>query len=107
MADVLVQDYLRDDGKIILIYPGFDFDQFIVIAEKLVNVLSAQVIEKQCDADLLSWLIRYNGHSFLLRAEHYTGSLWIESLSVRHSVSVMDEMVRQIDYGSFLNISAE
>ncbi len=97
MADFSVVEYLREEGRVILTYPGFDFDKFADIAESLVMFLSAQVIEKQDDADLSSWLIRFEDTLFLLRSEFYSQSLWIEALSVEHSLEQLDCLVQQLE----------
>ncbi|WP_086981734.1 DUF3630 family protein [Vibrio aphrogenes] len=68
-------------GRLILTHPSFDFDSFSEVAKPLVNLLSATVTEQQTDADLHSWLIDFEGCPLFLRGEHYSETMWIETLS--------------------------
>ncbi|MGC9422520.1 DUF3630 family protein [Vibrio sp.] len=85
MAEFVLGEYLAGQGCIILRTPTWDVDTFPELAERLVRLLSATVIEKQLDADLHSWLIDFEGCPLLLRAEHYSGSIWIEALSAQEN----------------------
>lgn len=96
MADFAVAEYLADQGRVILSYPGFDFDDFNDVAALLTTQLAALVVEKQLDADLHSWLFRCEDTLFLLRAEFYSQSLWIETLSVEHSSNALARLVGRI-----------
>ncbi|NNN45370.1 MULTISPECIES: DUF3630 family protein [unclassified Vibrio] len=85
MAEFGLSEYLAPQGRIILRTPPWDFDSFPKLAERLLRLLSATVLEKQLDADMHSWLIDFEGCPLLLRAEHYSGSIWIEALSAQES----------------------
>ena len=74
-------EYQAEQGRIIVRTPSFDFDSFPLISERLVATLSAHVIEKQCDADIHTWLIDFEDTQLFLRAEHYSESVWLEALN--------------------------
>ncbi|WP_136487227.1 DUF3630 family protein [Vibrio sp. H11] len=80
MAEFGLTQYLAAEGRIIVAAPGFDYDSFPPLGERLVAGLSARIIEKQSDADLHSWLIDFEGCQLMLRAEHYIESVWLEAL---------------------------
>ncbi|MGC9402291.1 DUF3630 family protein [Vibrio genomosp. F10] len=94
MDDYSVQFRLHTDlsgqGRILIDAPHFDFDSFEPLGEKLVSLLSAEIVEKQCDADLHSWLIDFEGCQLFLKAEHYSESLWLEALSPNQSKEELD-----------------
>ncbi|EKF9294699.1 TPA: DUF3630 family protein [Vibrio cholerae] len=81
MAEFGLSEYLAAEGRLIVRVENFDFDAFSEIGQRLVVLLSARVLEKQCDADLHSWLVDFEGCHLLLRAEHYSQSLWLETLT--------------------------
>ncbi|SHO58278.1 DUF3630 family protein [Vibrio quintilis] len=98
MVKFCLAEYLRDDGVLILATPDFDFDSFPSLGETLVSLLSAHIKEKQTDADLHTWLIDFEGTSLFLKAEHYSGSIWLEALQREQSFEVLDyiaEIFRQ------------
>lgn len=80
-----LMECIEKEGKLILIAPSFDVDSFPELGQELVEMLSAEVKEKQFDADLHSWLIDFEGCVFFLRAEHYSESIWLEALYKRES----------------------
>lgn len=80
MAEFGLTQYLVEDGRIIIDAPSFDYDSFPPLGERLVALLSARIVEKQSDADLHSWLIDFEGCQLMLRAEHYSESVWLEAL---------------------------
>lgn len=80
MAEFGLTQYLVEDGRIIIDAPSFDYDSFPPMGERLVALLSARIVEKQSDADLHSWLIDFEGCQLMLRAEHYSESVWLEAL---------------------------
>ncbi len=86
MADSLttsfsLQDYRPQQGIIVIGTPDFDFDCFPELAQHLVDLLSARVIEKQWDADIHSWLIDFEGCQLFLKAEHYSECVWLEAVA--------------------------
>ncbi|MFV0574243.1 MAG: DUF3630 family protein [Vibrio sp.] len=81
MSRYSLREFDAETGRIILINPSFDFDSFPEIGQELVSLLSASIIEKQSDADLHSWLIDFEGCQLFLRGEHYSETMWIETLS--------------------------
>ncbi|KOO14048.1 DUF3630 family protein [Vibrio xuii] len=83
-------DYQAQEGRIIIRTPRFDFDSFPQLAEKLVQLLSASVIEKQWDADIHSWLIDFEGCQLFLKSEHYSESVWFEALAIDDSKEELD-----------------
>ena len=76
-----VVEFNKEAGRIIFSIPEFDFDSFEVIGKQLVNAMDAKITEQQIDADLHSWLIDFEGAQFMLRAEHYSNSVWLEALA--------------------------
>ena len=82
-------DYCESEARLIVSSPPFDVDSFPLLGETLINLLSAEVKEKQFDADLHSWLIDFEGSLLFLRAEHYSESLWLEALDKNQSQQVM------------------
>ena len=83
-------EYQADEGRIIIRSPRFDFDSFPQLAERLVSLLSATVIEKQWDADIHSWLVDFEGCQLFLKSEHYSESIWFEALSIDDSKEELD-----------------
>ncbi len=90
MAEFRLKDYLEQEGRIIIQTQGFDFDSFPEKGERLLTLLSATAIEKQQDADLHSWLIDFEGTRFMLRAEHYSESVWLEALGRGQAQAELD-----------------
>ncbi|OAJ95482.1 DUF3630 family protein [Vibrio bivalvicida] len=96
MADVTPQtefgllDYQVEEGRIIIRAPRFDFDSFPQLAEKLIKLLSASVVEKQWDADIHSWLIDFEGCQLFLKSEHYSECIWFEALAIDDSKEELD-----------------
>ncbi|MDE1223697.1 DUF3630 family protein [Vibrio aestuarianus] len=90
MAEFGLAHYLQEEGRLILSAPRFDFDTFPQFGERLVDLLSASVIEKQWDADIHSWLIDFEGCQLFLKAEHYSECMWLEALSIKESQQEMD-----------------
>lgn len=82
MPRFYITEYLADEVKLILTFPSFDHDSYPQLAEEFVSLLSAKVVEKQQDADLHTWLIDFEGCRLMLRGEHYSESVWLESLGV-------------------------
>ncbi len=94
-----LQEYLVDEGKILITAPRFDFDTFPELGEKLVSMLSAKVVEKQWDADVHSWLIDFEDCQMFLKAEHYSESLWLESLAIEESREEFDYLAGLFERG--------
>ncbi|ROV61369.1 DUF3630 family protein [Vibrio ponticus] len=80
-TDFGLMEYQAEQGRIIVRAPSFDFDSFPALGERLLTTLSATIVEKQCDADIHSWLIDFEGCQLFLKAEHYSESVWLESLA--------------------------
>lgn len=85
-----LHQYQAEQGRIIIDAPRFDYDSFADLAKKLVCLLSAQIVEKQSDADIHSWLIDFEGCPLLLKGEHYSESLWLEALNIDESKPELD-----------------
>ncbi len=83
-------EYMAEEGKLIVSGPRFDLDSFPELGDQLLALLSATAIEKQWDADVHSWLIDFEGCRLFLKAEHYSESLWFESLVVQESRDELD-----------------
>lgn len=99
MADFTLREYIRNEGRLIIDAPSFDFDTFPAVGEKLVSLLSARVIEKQCDADLHSWLIDFEDCRLMLKAEHYSETLWLEALGASESREELDYLAGLLQRG--------
>ncbi len=97
MAKFTVKELLAESGVLLLNSPDFDFDSFPNLGEKLVTLLSAQVVEKQQDADIHSWLIDFDGCRLLLKAEHYSQAIWLEALEPAHSQEELSFIARFIE----------
>ncbi|WP_117236460.1 DUF3630 family protein [Vibrio maerlii] len=90
MNQFSLSEYSQQEGRIIISAPSFDYDSYPELGERLVKLLSATVIEKQSDADLHSWLIDFEGCRLFLRSEHYSESLWLESVNKEESREEID-----------------
>ncbi|WP_070962672.1 DUF3630 family protein [Vibrio sonorensis] len=77
--------YDQEQARVLIRTPSFNFDDFPTLADELLQLLSAKVLEKQWDADLYSWLIDFEGAQLMLKAEHYSESVWIEALTKNDS----------------------
>lgn len=82
---IVVAEYFAEQGKLILSTPTWDFDEFEPLGGYIVKLLSANIIEKQTDADIHSWLIDFEGCHFLMKAEHYSECVWLEALEPKQS----------------------
>ena len=80
-----LKNYLVEQGRIIISTRHVDFDSFPDVGERLVSLLSAKVVEKQCDADIHSWLIDFEDCHLFLKAEHYSESIWLEAFAPNES----------------------
>lgn len=97
MAKFAVKERLAESGVLILSTPDFDFDSFSELADELVNLLAARIVEKQQDADIHSWLIDFDGCRLLLKGEHYSQALWLEALEPSHSQEELNFIARFIE----------
>ncbi|MGL5006001.1 MAG: DUF3630 family protein [Plesiomonas sp.] len=59
---------------------GLDVDNFAEKVQPLLEQAELQVIDRQCDADLHTWRVEFEGTPLLLRGDHYTQTLWLEAL---------------------------
>ncbi|MCC4797473.1 hypothetical protein BCT30_12950 [Enterovibrio norvegicus] len=69
-----------EEGRFVLAIDDLDFDNAEAYAAAFCQLIDAAIIEKQMDADLMSWLVDFEGVQFMLKAEHYSASLWLERL---------------------------
>ncbi|WNJ97039.1 DUF3630 family protein [Vibrio ruber] len=99
MAEFLLREYLADSGVMILETQDFDFDSFPRLGARLVELLPAAVIEKQCDADIHTWLIDFEGTRLFLKAEHYASALWLEALNPAEDRETTDFLARILTQG--------
>nr|WP_086938354.1 DUF3630 family protein [Thaumasiovibrio occultus] len=59
---------------------GFDIDRFDEQGQAICQQLELTVLERQQDADLITWLVDFEGTTLLLKAEHYSASCWLEAM---------------------------
>lgn len=71
---------IESDCALAFSQPQLDADNAEVICQPLLDVLQAQVLESQQDADMMTWLIDFEGTRLMLKAAHYTQSVWLEPL---------------------------
>ncbi|PSU92455.1 DUF3630 domain-containing protein [Photobacterium kishitanii] len=69
-----------EQGTLVVTPAQFEFDNFTTIAMALLQRLDATLIDKEPSADLHQWLIDFDGCQLLLKAEHYSTSMWFELL---------------------------
>ena len=69
-----------EEGRFVLAIDDLDFDNADAYAIAFCQLIDAVIIEKQTDADLMSWLVDFEDVQFMLKAEHYSASLWLERL---------------------------
>ncbi|MEZ9232837.1 DUF3630 family protein [Vibrio amylolyticus] len=94
-----LDEYLAEQGRILISSPRFDFDSFSELAERLVTLLSAEVVEKQCDADIHSWLVDFEGCHLFLKGEHYSESLWLEALAPNEAKEELEYLSQLLSKG--------
>ncbi|OBT12911.1 aminopeptidase [Vibrio sp. UCD-FRSSP16_10] len=99
MSSFTVRDFDAQSARLSLVAPSFDHDSFPIIGQRFIDLISATIVEKQQDADLHSWLIDFEGCKFMLRAEHYSESMWLEALSVDHSVEELQFLAQLVAKG--------
>ncbi|MFD2179172.1 DUF3630 family protein [Veronia pacifica] len=80
MAELTLLPYNPDSGRLILTTSALDFDSAESIATSFFDLIGATVKDSQQDADLLSWLLDFEGCPLMARAEHYSASLWLETM---------------------------
>ena len=85
-----LREYIAEEGKLLIATPSFDFDSFGTLAQSLLELLSATVVEKQWDADIHTWLVDFEGCRLLLKGEHYSEFLWFEALDVASDKEELD-----------------
>ncbi len=69
-----------EQGTLVVTPSLFEFDDFTVVAKALLLRLDATLIDQEPSADLHQWLIDFDGCQLLLKAEHYSTSMWFELL---------------------------
>ncbi|CAM3129692.1 DUF3630 family protein [Vibrio rarus] len=99
MSRFSVRYFDKPNARLSLISPFFDHDTFPIIGLEFVELISGKVLEKQQDADLHSWLIDFEGCQLMLRAEHYSESMWLEALSVEQSQAELQFLANLISKG--------
>ncbi|EHT4943247.1 TPA: DUF3630 family protein [Vibrio vulnificus] len=87
-------EYMAQEGRLLIRTPRFNLDTFPALAEQLLKLLSAQVVEKQWDGDVHSWLVDFEETHLFLKAEHYSEAVWFESLTVDDNREVMDYLAQ-------------
>lgn len=85
MTEFGLAEFSPEHGRLVITTPSFDFDSFPELGKRLLRMLDATVVEQQLDADLHSWVIDFEGCRLILRAEHYSNAVWLESLAVSES----------------------
>ncbi len=83
MTQFSIIEFDQNQGRLVFAMANFDFDSFTVTGKQLVSLMDANIVEQQMDADLHSWLIDFEGSLFILRAEHYSNSVWLEALTAQ------------------------
>jgi Protein of unknown function (DUF3630). len=71
---------IKSDSALAFYQPQLDADNARSVCQPLLNVLQVQVLESQQDADMMTWLIDFEGTRLMLKAAHYTQSVWLEPL---------------------------
>lgn len=99
MSSFTLRHFDAQKGRLSLVTPPFDHDDFPLVGQQFIDLISATVIEKQQDADLHSWLIDFEGCQLMLRAEHYSESMWLETLSVGQSEEELQFLAGLISKG--------
>lgn len=74
---------------------GLHFDNFADRVMPWMEQWELQLHERQCDADLHSWRVLFEGTPLLLRGDHYTESVWLEALDPEGS-DVLAYLARRI-----------
>lgn len=80
MAKLSIANLESDSGRVSLQLASADFLELEVLAQQICEFFSARVIEKQWDADLLTWLLDIEEERFFLRVEYYSESIWLEAV---------------------------
>ncbi|WP_074213954.1 DUF3630 family protein [Salinivibrio sp. ES.052] len=71
---------LASDKTLAFYQPALDADNARAVCQPLLETLEARVLESQQDADMVTWLIDFEGTRLMLKAAHYTQSVWLEPL---------------------------
>ncbi|KLV07846.1 hypothetical protein ABT56_04270 [Photobacterium aquae] len=74
---------------------GWDFDTFAAVVAPLLERWELKVLEQEANADLHVWLVDFEGCKMLLKAEHYSGQIWLEGLDAE-STPVMAFLAQQL-----------
>ncbi|MEZ8143634.1 hypothetical protein A1OO_00250 [Enterovibrio norvegicus FF-33] len=69
-----------NEGRLVLAADGMDFDNAEAMLDRFCQLIDANAQDKQTDADLHTWLVDFEGVTFMLKAEHYSASVWLERL---------------------------
>ncbi|MGF1769438.1 DUF3630 family protein [Enterovibrio makurazakiensis] len=68
------------EGRLVIAANALDFDNAASYLNTFCELIGATPEDKQTDADLHTWLVDFEGVTFLLKAEHYSASIWLERL---------------------------
>ncbi|WBA17838.1 DUF3630 family protein [Salinivibrio kushneri] len=71
---------MASDSTLAFYQPQLDADNAKEVCQPLLQALEASVLECQQDADMMTWLIDFEGTRLMLKAAHYTQSVWVEAL---------------------------
>ncbi len=99
MAEFTLHEYFAASGVVVVATQDFDFDSFPRLGGRLIELLPASIIEQQCDADIHTWLIDFEGTRLFLKAEHYASALWLEALNPTEDREVMDFLAHLLTQG--------
>ncbi len=73
-------DFQPDEGRLVLSVPALDFDNAPDLMAQFLSHIGASANETQTDADIHTWLVDFEGCRLMLRAEHYSAAMWLETL---------------------------
>lgn len=66
------------------------------LAERFIDELQTrigfEIVEKQLDADLETWLIKIEQLHFFLKVEYYSQSIWLEAANIKESVVILESI---------------
>ncbi|WP_051563816.1 DUF3630 family protein [Enterovibrio calviensis] len=78
--ELVLSHFDANEGRLVMAADALNFDNAASFLDSFCQLIGATPEEKQTDADLHSWLVDFEGVTFLLKAEHYSASIWLERL---------------------------